>query len=246
MVDTFKIFAGSAHYENYLNSFTCERKLTVDLDRTDISEAIFFHLCKIRYAEWKHMINFSRHRSHTISDIFQDIVAFYIKAALPKEFSVELEKREGTTQPDIIIKKNGNYEFLIEIKTSIGYERPNMNHSDPYENFRKRVKNLSNNFSVPEQKIIYVFESHSNVNAKFSENFWDKHQNKAKKVRPTEFPLSIIFPLFNSSNPYYWKYDKGFDKTKEYKEITDAEFMEKAKRNIVTPIEEVIKLIQKV
>lgn len=243
MNDAIKIFKGSKHYASLLDSFTCEHKLNVDLGGTAISEAIFFHICKMKYAGWIHRINFKRYRKHPISDFFQDIIAFYLKAALPNDYSIELEDKKGKTQPDIAIKLGNKYTFIIEVKTNIGWDRPDMKLGNPYKKIGARVDELSTNFVVPKENIIYIFEEHSNVSKAFSDNFWDKAKQKAKKERPTDFPFSKIYPLFNATDPYYWKYEKGFDKTKEYKEISDAEISKQAKLNIVTPLEEVIRLI---
>ena len=62
MSDTREIFKGSNHYSDLLDSFTNEDEPKIQFnDKTkEISEAIFFHICKMKYAGWRHKINFKR------------------------------------------------------------------------------------------------------------------------------------------------------------------------------------------
>lgn len=242
MTDNINIFEASKYYSALLDSFSRDVKLDVDLNKTIISEAIYFHICKMKYAGWRHRINFKRHRKHSISEFFQDIIAFYLKAALPNDYTVELEPKKDKTQPDIAIKRGNRYVFLIEIKTNIGWERPDTTATDPYEKIRDRINNLSASFEVPPENIIYVFEEHSNVSKEFSDKFWDKEQQKPKP-RLSEFPFYKIFPLFNATDPYYWKHRKGFKRAKVYIELSDEEIQSRAKHNIVTPFEEILRRI---
>ncbi len=242
MSDSIRIFEASKHYSALLDSFSCDEKLKVNLDSTGISEAIYFHICKMKYAGWRHRINFKRNRKHSISEFFQDIIAFYLKAALPNDYTIELEPKKNKTQPDIAIKRSNKYVFLIEIKTNIGWDRPDTTAIDPYKKIEDRITELSTSFDVPKENIIYVFEEHGNVSKEFSDRFWDKEQQKSKP-RPKEFPFSIIFPLFNKTDPYYWKHSKGFNRTMEYRKLSDNEILFQAQHNIVTPIEEVLRRI---
>jgi len=242
MSDAFNIFAASKHYSDLLDSFSCGDRLRVNLNNATVSEAIYFHICKMKYAGWRHRVHFKRSKKYSISDVFQDTVAFYLKATLPSDYIVELEKKIKHTQTDIAIKRGDNYVFLIETKTNIGWDRPNTELNDPYKKMRDRINELSANFAVPPENIIYVFEEHSNVSMAFSEKFWDSRLQKSKP-RPTEFPFSVIFPLFNATDPYYWKHKKGLKRNIEYEEISDEEIKAQAKRNIVTPFEEILRRI---
>lgn len=244
MVDSIKIFEASKHYSALLDCFSCDDKLDVDLNSTSISEAIYFHICKMKYAGWRHRINFKRSRKHSISEFFQDIIAFYLKATLPRDYIIELEKKKGKTQPDIAIKRHNEYVFLVETKTNIGWDRPDTTAANPYKNIEDRITELSASFDVPEKDIIYIFEDHSNVSKAFSGRFWDKEQQKPKP-RPKEFPFSIIYPLFNRTDPYYWKHTAGFDRTIEYRIISDEYILSQAKHNIVTPFEDILRRITK-
>jgi hypothetical protein len=242
-MDALNIFKASGHYSNLLDSFSCDEKLNVDYSKVEVSKAIYFHICKMKYAGWRHRINFKRKRKHSISEFFQDIIAFYLKVSLPDEFEIELETKIGKTQPDIAIRKKGKYHFIIEIKTNIGWDRPDLSQIDPYLNMRQRVSELANNFQVSPDNVIYVFEDHANVTREFSEKFWDMTK-QASVARSTEFPFSIIYPLFNATDPYYWRHDKGFNRNKNYKPISDDLILSMAENNIVTPFESILNKIK--
>lgn len=243
MADITGIFAASQHYSDFLDSFSksCE-KPTIDLDGTEISEAIFFHLCKMKYAGWRHRINFKRSRKHSLSDIFQDTIAFYLKTALPPNYTVELEPRIRKAQPDIAVKFNNRYIFLVEVKTTIGWKRPDTTANDPYKDIRDRIELLHNAFDVPAENIIYIYEEHSNVSREFSDCFWDR-KTKLAKERPTTFPFSIIFPLFDRTDPYYWPHEGGFNPRVTLKEISDKEIRDRATTSVVTRFEDILKRI---
>lgn len=238
-----KTFKGSDLYSELLDSFSTTEKLDQTLlDTNVISKTIYLDLVKMKFAGWRHRVNFKRKRKHTISEFFQDIVAFYLKAILPNEYEIELEAKIDKTQPDIAIKKNGIYHFIIEIKTNIGWARPDNSQKDPHKEFKDRVDALSKNFNVPTENIIYVFEDHGNVGKEFSEKFWDRKNHKPKES-PTDFPFSIIRPLFNSNDPYYWKHEKGFNKQINYKKFDENEIFDLAENNIVTKFEDIVKQI---
>jgi hypothetical protein len=239
-----KIFKGSELYSQLLDSFTDNPKITVDLTSNEISKLIYLDLARMKHAGWRMKINFKRHKRHTISEFFQDIIVFYLNSCLPDNFEIELEKKIGVTQTDIAIKKDGKYIFIIEVKTTIGYERPDKQSEDPYEKFRTRVKDLSENFNVPTENIIYIFEDHGNVGKDFSEKFWDKKINKPKQA-PTNFPFSIIKPLFNGNDPYYWRHEKGFDRRNAFKPFDEIKIFEIAGQNIVTKFEDIVSQILK-
>lgn len=235
----------SKHYEELFNSFICKKKLTnINFNKTKISEAIFYHLCKMKYSGWKHKIYFHRHRKHTFADYFQDIIAYYLAVTLPNNYQVISEIKIHNTQPDILIKRNDKNYFIIEIKTNIGWNRPDGKSINPYKEFETRIAKLSENFQIHSKNIIYVFEEHSNVSNEFSGHFWDKDREVPQK-RPKEFPFSKIYPLFNGTDPYYWKHERGFDRKKKIITLSDNDILEKAKTSIVTPFESIIKMINK-
>jgi len=239
------ICAISDHYEKALASLSEKKKLdSIEYDKNKISEAIYFHLCKMKYSGWKHRINFKRHKKHTIAEFFQDIIAYYLNVTLPNEYEIILEKKVKNTQPDILIKKNDKNHFIIELKTNIGWNRPQESDDNPYKEFEDRIRNLSSNFGIPDTNIIYIFEEHSNVSKQFSNYFWDSDK-KCPEKRSEKFPFSVIYPLFNGTDPYYWKQKRGFKRTDEFINLSDKDILEMAKNNIVTPFESIIKVIQK-
>lgn len=238
--NALEIFNGSTYYKQFFNSFLSDKKLIVDLEKKEVSQAIYFHLCKMKYAGWCHRILFNRGVKHSLSEIFQDVIAFYLKASLPvDEYSVELEVSKDKLRPDIVIKKNGTYHFILEIKTNIGYNRSGLK-----DEFNARRNALSKVFGIEENNIIYVFEEHSNVSNEFSEMYWDKKSGVAKSVRPDTPPYSFIYPLFNGDDPYYW--DKSFESSSQLRVVTDEDILRRASENVVTPFEDILKLIQSV
>jgi hypothetical protein len=238
--DASTIFLPSENYLGFLDNFTCTDKLEVNYKKTEVSEAIYFHLCKMKYAGWRHRINFKRHRKHSIADIFQDMIAFYLKATLPANFTVELECKVEDTQPDIVIKDNLKNWFIIEIKTNIGWDRSSLE-----RRIESRIELLAKNFKVDKTRIIYIFEEHSNVSKDFSKIYWNYDTNTPVE-RPIKLPYSAIYPLFNTTDPYYWKWDPPFKKNEEFPKITDGCIKEMARKNVVTPFEKILELITKV
>ncbi len=233
MNNAIEILKASKYYSDFLDSFSVPYKLhDVNLNDTIISEAIYYHIFKMKLAGWRHKERFKRKRKHYFSDIFQDIVAFYLKASLPESYEVELETKKGKTQPDIAIKQNNKYVFIIETKTTIGWDRPDKKASKPFKKMEDRINELSTNFEVSKENIIYIFEKPSNVSKNFTNKFWNNTLQEPQP-RPTEFPYSKIFPLFNAKDP-------------EGKEISYKEIQSQAKHALVTPFEEIVKLIMRV
>ena len=238
-----ELFQGSAYYKQFLESFlsmSVESELKPDLDKKDISYAIYFHLCKMKYAGWSHRVKFNRGLKHSLSEIFQDVIAFYLKAYLPPEkYTVELEVTKARQRPDILIKRNGKNHFILEIKTNIGYSRSSLADGD----FENRRKMLAKIFEIDPGNIIYVFEEHSNVSNDFSEKYWDKKEGIPRSIRPNVPPYSFIYPLFNSDDPYYW--DKNTGNLSYLKEISEDEIWNRGLVSVVTPFEDILKLIQR-
>jgi len=120
-----------------------------------------------------------------------------------------------------------------------------MSLDDPYKSTKDRIELLSLNYKIPQNNIIYIYEDAGNVNKEFRSKFWNKEKNRPEK-RSNQFPFSIIYPLFNGTDPYYWKYKRGFDRQNSYPNLTDAEILSKAEDSIVTPFENILNLIQTV
>ena len=257
MTDAIKIFKGSEHYSELLDSFSCGATLERG-DNKNISEAIYFHICQMKYAGWRHRVNFNRGRKHSFSDFFQDIIAFYLKTSLPQGYEVKSERKEGKTQPDIAIKRGGKYIFLIEAKTNVGWARPDPKTERGREAIKKmeeRVLKLSKNFNISKKNIIYILEEHTNAGKEFSDKFWG--ETRKRPPRPTDSPFSIMYPLFLATDPYYWEWKREVDKAdplywewedrvnenKHYKTILDEQIQDRAKQSIVTPFEEILQMI---
>lgn len=196
------------------------KKIECDLELTTLSEALYYHLWKIQLAGWRYMIDNNRPKRHPISEITQDLIAFYLNAALPENYSVELEASASVDKSklyvDIAIKrKDAKFHFVIEVKTNIGYQRHAIKLDENGESeFWARKRDIVKGFGVKESNVIFVLFSVGNVNREFTDNYWDRNTNSAIKVKDRTSPehLSFIFPLFRNSDPYYFKYDEKFDK----------------------------------
>ena len=102
------------HYSSMHNALAKSLSLQVDLRERDLSHALYVQLCQIKLAAWRHKVNFRRARRHSLADIFQDLVAYYFRAALPKEYDVRLEEarkvqiggKKVTLQPEICVRLN--------------------------------------------------------------------------------------------------------------------------------------------
>jgi hypothetical protein len=239
-----KPLTSTDHLENYYESLCNPQKKNIDLNSNKVSKELFKQLAKIHLLGWKFGVLSGRKKRASISEIFQDNFAFFLKQYLPKNFEVSTEDNVGIdgldcqlVRPDILIKFNGKNIFIIECKTTIGWDR-----KGPEEKYSKRMDQLVKKFGVLKENIIFVFENHGNTLTGFSEKYWNK-----KLGQPTnsilEFPYSQIKPLFNEPDPFYWKYEKGFDKKKNYKEFTEESLLQTAVTNIVTPFESIINQI---
>lgn len=249
----------AAHYHAMFQSLKEAQPLSFAAGDRALSKALFFHLAKMKYAGWQHRVDFQRARKHSMADLFQDLVAFYLRCALPTEiFSVLLEPRlpgeDGKIiHPDILIRIKGAEgaavnHFVIEVKTTIGFARPQEGEKDKYGALGARLHEVSKAAGVPPESVIYIFEEPANVTREFRDAFWDKEGWQAKGRSTLPFPLSQIFPLFWGTDPYYWEWPeakKGAtggskDRRSWYPEITDEAFLMQAARRIVTPLEDVL------
>lgn len=235
------IFKGSYFYEKFLESFyKPSKKLNLDLNGNKITKALFFHLFKAMHSEWKMRIKFERKVKHALSGYFQDLIVFYLNIALGEEFETILEFTKDKVRPDILIKYKEKYVFAIEVKTNIGWDR-----QGPQSHFKARIKSISENFKIPKESVVYVFMSPLNVNKKFASIYWDYEKSKPKE-HPKEFPYSNIYPLFHiGPDPYYWKYEKDFDKNNQIKNFKKNEILKRTEGNIIYKFESVITKIKK-
>jgi hypothetical protein len=220
----------SKHFEKFLEALQSEDE---DIDHPDIGFQIYYDLFKIRDAQWKYKLNVNRKIDYSLSDIFQDIVAHYLRKYLPKKYNILIEdKDDGKLRPDILIKKGDKNWAVIEIKTTIGWKRGIV---DDKKEYLERLKKLSKQFKVPMEKTFYIFEASRNVNKKFSEEF--------RGDKTSEIP-DFIFPLFERGPSAYYltpkkKREEGF---KKYK---DKEILSFYKANKITDFKHIIKKIKK-
>lgn len=230
----------SDYYLKFIETFTNVDSEIFDLETKEISRAIYKHIFKIRCGLWKQSVLFKRRKRISISDLFQDIIALYLKLSLnSSKFEIVLEEKSGKLQPDILIKHNGNNHFILEIKTTIGWNRNSLNGA-----IQNRINQLSNEFQIPLDNVVYIFLSPWNVNKKFAEKYWDITENQPNPL-PKEFPFNKIRPLMTADDPYYWNHEKGFDRSKSFKDYSDNEIENFSKNSIVVPIEVTIKEIIK-
>lgn len=245
-MDAIRAFQGSKYYAKFLDSFAPDDQIKIGIIKNrDITKAIYYHLSKIRYSEWKMRINCNRKVKHTSSGIFQDIIAYYLKLTLGSRFNISIEEKIGDIRPDIIIKFNNKYFYSIEIKTSIGWGR-NSIEEKVYENRIDKIVKAFNG-EILSNNIIFIFESVRFGNSDFEKQYWD-HEKKCPKPRPKEPQYCDIYPLFFiGPDPYYWKYEKEINRNEEIIEeieLNKSKIIKRANENIICPFEEIIEKIK--
>ena len=213
----------ATNYGKFLKSLSDNSKPS----SKDTSFQIFYDLFKIREFQWNYKLKVQRNVDYSLSDIFQDIIAHYIRLNLSKEFEVFLEYKKGISRPDILIKKNGNYWAIIEVKTTIGWNRDLVKDGQ----HTQRLEELSKVFNVPIERIFYIFESSRNVNKSFANEFGKTSREK----------YNDIFPLFSTSAaPYYLTKNK-----RVHKKYSDNEILEIYSNSKITDFKDIIKKINK-
>jgi len=195
---------------------------------SDISMQIFYDLFRIRDAQWKYKVSFNREVDSSVSDIFQDLLGHYLNICLPKKYEVLLEHYQNKLRPDILIKKGSKNWAIIEVKTTIGWNR-DLVRGDGY---LKRLKELSREFKVPLKRVFYIFESSRNVSNDFAEQF---DINRRAKIN------LYILPLFSTSaSPYYLS--KRLNRS-DYKNFSNKQVLDIYKQNKLTDFKDIIKKI---
>lgn len=229
----------SKYYSQFIESFLIVENEKFDLETTEISSSIFKHIFKMKCVLWKQSVIFKRRIRISISELFQDIVALYLKLALKDEFEIILEEKVGKLRPDILIKYKGQNLFILEIKTTIGWDRKSINGS-----IQNRIKDLSENFNISKDNIVYIFMSPWNVNRQFAAKYWNSDYNKPMSL-PEEFPYNKIRPLMTFEDAYYFKHEKGFDRQTNYIEYSEKQIDDLSINSTVIPLELTIKEIIK-
>jgi hypothetical protein len=237
----------SASYLQLYSSFARSPRLPFAPAETFISEALYFHLCRMKHAGYLHKKAFNRQKKHALADVFQDLVAFYLRTILPPEFEVQLEVSGKSTsmtpkryQVDILIRQNGKNLFVIEAKTTIGWARPDWKLPEtPYRTFEDRITAVSTTFDVPPERVIFILEEPTNVNRRFERLFW--HDGPVSRAG-LPYPVNQVYPLFMVTDPEYWRWP-GLPKGICPDSISDVQIRERAKKSIVTPFERIVELI---
>lgn len=231
----------SNYYSDFLDSFLYVDNIDdLNLSKKEISKSIYKHIFKIKTAQWKYKVMFKRRKNMAISDLFQDIVALYISLALGSDYEVIIEEKIGKIQPDILIKYKNQNIFIIEIKTTIGWERGMYMNGEMEE----RISSLSKAANISKDNIVYLFMSPWNVNKKFANIYWDSKTNQPKAL-PLEFPFNKIRPLLSGEDPFYWKEHIDF-RDKQYLEFSESEIDRFSESGIVIPIELTINEIKSI
>ena len=159
MSNAIDICKVSDFYEKMLEAFSGKDDLVdFDINGNEISKAIYYQMCSMKFAGYKHRVNFNRAKKHTMAELFQDIIAFYLSKCLDStKYEIFLEQNGSTIvdsknkniYPDILIKKNGQNFFVIEVKTTIGWNRNNLS-----ENIQNRIDLISSSFNILKENII--------------------------------------------------------------------------------------------
>lgn len=213
------------------NNFLISLQKIKSLDKKKcVTLQIFYDLFKIRESQWQHKLKFKRRVDYSTSEIFQDLIAHYLKRILPKNYEIILEYKQNKLRPDILIKKNNKNHSIIEVKTTIGWNRWLVEEN----NYMTRLKKLKKEFNVPLKRIFYIFESSRNVNEEFAKKF--RNIKRKKKIH------RHIFPLFEyTADPFYISKKQ---KIKGHKKYTDKEILKFYKEYKLTNFYEIVKKIK--
>jgi hypothetical protein len=194
----------------------------------DISYQIFYDLFRIREYQWQYKVEFDREVDASLSDIFQDLIAHYLK--ILTKYEILCEHKQGKLQPDILIRNKGRNKAIIEVKTTIGRNRDLIKGND----YKKRLENLAKEFEVPIERTFYIFEAANNVTRDFSEIFRSRKDHEVKKY---------IFPLFHkTAHPF--NISNIRNRRREYQKFTDSEVYDLYCRSKLTDFNDILKKIK--
>lgn len=224
----------SNFFDKFIESFYQTEQTSFNLEKNEISKSIYKHIFKIKSSLWKFGEKFNRQKRVSISDIFQDLIALYLKLELDNKFEIILEEKINRLQPDILIKHNGKNLFILEIKTTIGWNRNSLNGE-----IQKRIIDLSKTFEIAEENVVYIFQSPWNVNKAFAEKYWNIELNQPREL-PKEYPYNKIRPLLTAEDPFYWKEHKD----RKYHKYSEEQIEHFSQNSIVIPLELTIKEIK--
>jgi hypothetical protein len=240
------------NYRQFLASFSEIEKDKIEKyndGKSEISKEIFRQMFKIRQYAHEHGINFDRGRSPTMADIFQDIIAYYLKTFLDDRYKVRLEVEEKgeekTYRPDILIEKKYGEKFkshfIIEVKTSLQWK------TESIKECEEEIKKMSKCFSIKQDNIIYILES-GNLNKKFLAEYYEINtknidNRKAKENRLKNIPYKYFYPLFYKTGDDIEELKEEGREGAFYENIKGEKLEKLAAKNIITKFEDIIKMI---
>ena len=195
-------------------------------DSEDLSFQIFYDLAKIRIAQSKFKDCFNRKIDYSLADIFQDILAHYLKKYLGEDFKVMLEEKSGKLRPDILIMKNNKNWAIIEAKTNVGWNRDFVKG----DNYKPRLEELKEELGIPLKRIFYVLEHASNVDKEFFNlmTAGNKNEEIHEYVIPLfKWPLSYEPKIYYRTKSSGQMLDKSIKAHYEEKNLSLNDFKEK-------------------
>lgn len=228
------------HYFNFMKSLGNTDKIDFDLNDNKVSIAFYNDLFRIKEAQYKYVKNVARGIRHTLADIFQDLVAHYIRRCLHNNiYEVKMEVKKGKYRPDILIYKNDNPFFIVEVKTNIGWSRGSQRN---WEN--DRIKPMSKEFGIPHENIIYVFLNPFNSGNDFLNKYIDKEKEIPTQRDTLTGIYSRIYPLFTGTDIKYWELPNEIKNNKN--DLIDQKLLDQhAEKMIITRFELVLERILK-
>ena len=257
------MFKGITHYKKFLDEFTNVEKQSYDSSKIDVSMALYKDWFEMHSATWEHAVKTGRDTRLALADVFQDLLVHYLDTFLPQEYNAIPEytvQSKPKLQVDIAVKKNNKICFLIEVKTTLGWDRGSidsrMNEGDVSKlKVVQRREQIAKATGIDKENVIFILSSFQNVNKYFMDQFWIKESRSDVGLpillneRRQDEPFNFIYPMFNQYDPRYitQKKIKGFDaKNSEHLKLyNDDEITNLAKENICTPFEQILDLIVK-
>ena len=209
-------------YAKHLEAFSNDKQNV----HSDVLFQLFYDLYKIRQAIYRYKRDVKRQRTSSTADILQDLIGKYLRIKLSDDYEVSLEYKEKheKLQPDIMIKKKGKNWAIIEVKTTIGWDRDLIRGG----NFKKRIDKLSSAYGVPSKRVFYIFESVTNVGKDVERKFYDKGNQGIKEA---------ILPLFTNQ--------VGTDRIGDfYKDYSDEQIKERYDKVKFTPFDKILKKVK--
>ena len=203
-------------------------------------------MCQFRISGWKLRVYFNRKTKQQSSDFFQNLISFYLRNSLTNNYQVNLESpsSDNKLKVDVVITKNKAPIFAIEVKTNIGWDRIREKHrAEDEEKYNNRINEIAKSFNIKKKNVIYILETPKNTNKFFETKYWN---DNSRLPRSKEMPYSNIFPLFYSfADPYYWEEYKDIEnKDESIPEIKKKDIVEKFRGNLITPFEDIIRMIK--